>query len=237
MEKMLYLLWTSPTDATEDFCQQLLAQAPEQLLASGVQQLRISVVDEAVAAAAPLRLENNKPLPAAMVSMWVDSAIYRQRQETVLAAYAERLAGYLVTESEPIVNYRHPAEPGQRVSGMCQVALLQRPERISYQQWLDVWHNSHTQIAIDTQNTFAYRQNVVVRQLSDDAPACDAIIEENFPAAAMDSPHAFYDAVRPDGSLDDERLQANQKAMIDSVMRFIDFDKIDVMPSSEYCFK
>jgi len=33
---------------------------------------------------------------------------------------------------------------------------------------------------------------------------------------------------------DDEKCQANLKAMIDSVVRFIDFDKIDVLPTSDH---
>ena len=57
--------------------------------------------------------------------------------------------------------------------------------RLSYEQWLDIWHNSHTRVAIDTQSTFGYRQNVVVRPLTYLAPPIDAIIEENFPPAAM----------------------------------------------------
>ena len=63
------------------------------------------------------------------------------------------------------------------------------------------------------------------------APPFDAIIEENFPLEAMTSQHAFY------GVETDAQLQANQQAMIDSCVRFIDFDKIDVVPTSEYLIK
>ena len=119
--------------------------------------------------------------------------------------------------------------PTRRVEGMCQVVFLQKPDRLSYEQWLDTWHHSHTQVAIDTQSTFGYRQNVVARALTEGAPPCDAIIEENFPAAAMNSQQAFYAAVG-----DEVKFRANQKAMIDSCVRFIDFDKIDVLPTSEY---
>ena len=68
----------------------------------------------------------------------------------------------------------------------------QRPQRLSQQQWLEIWHGSHTQVAIDTQSTFGYRQNVVARPVTYAAPPFDAIIEENFPAAAMSSQQAFY---------------------------------------------
>ena len=47
----------------------------------------------------------------------------------------------------------------------------------------------------------------------------------------MESEQVFYEA---EG--DDEKYQKNAKAMMDSVMRFIDFDKIDIIPTSEYLF-
>jgi hypothetical protein len=112
---------------------------------------------------------------------------------------------------------------------MCQVVFLQRPPRIAHDEWIRVWQGSHTQVAIDTQSTFGYRQNVVIRALTYAAPHYDAIVEENFPAAAMSDQNAFYDAVG-----DDAKRDANLKAMIDSCVRFIDFDRIDVIPTSEY---
>lgn len=230
MEKTLYPVWKKTDQSLEDFRSQLLGAASEQLLSSGVLRLSVIVVDEAVEEAAGLRQQNiNQPLMDAVISMWVDSANYRQAQEQIIAGHVERFHGYLVSESEPLVNRQHPADKGGRVEGMCEVVFLQKPARLEYQQWLDIWLNSHTQIAIDTQSTFGYRQNVVTRILTEGAPPVDAIIEENFPAAAIHSQHAFYDAVG-----DDEKLQANQKAMIDSVVRFIDFERIDVLPASQY---
>ncbi len=70
--------------------------------------------------------------------------------------------------------------------------FLQRPRRLSEQQWLEVWQGSHTRVAIDTQSTFGYRQNVITRPMTYAAPPFDAIVEENFPQEAMTSQHAFY---------------------------------------------
>lgn len=232
MEKILYPVWKSASQSILEFRNALLGEVSTQLVASGVLKLRMSIIDDDVAPAAALRQENIQPLMDGMISIWVNSSVYRQQQESIIAAAVDRFHGYLVTESEPTVNTLHPTVAGGRTYGMNQIVFLQRPERISYEQWLDTWHNSHTQIAIDTQSTFGYRQNVVVRKLTEAGPRIEAIIEENFPPDAMTSPHAFYGAVG-----DDELFQSNQKAMIDSVMRFIDFDKLDVMPTSEYLLK
>ena len=120
---------------------------------------------------------------------------------------------------------------GARVEGMCQVACFCKPSELDHDAWLATWQGSHTATAIETQSTFAYRQNLVVRRLTEDTPPCHAIVEENFPAAAMTSDEAFYEA---EG--DPDKYQANLKAMIDSVMRFIDFESMERLPFSEYNF-
>nr|WP_232431398.1 EthD domain-containing protein [Cupriavidus sp. UYPR2.512] len=154
-----------------------------------------------------------------LVSVWMNSAIkpFRQPFDDAIGQAVARQAAYLVTESQPIRNTRFPARLGERTEGFAQLAFLKRPPRLTPEAWLDIWHNHHTQVAIDTQDNFLYVQNVVVRPLTHGAPAVDAIVEECFPAAAMTSPHAFFDAVG-----DDVKLQDNLQAMMDSCHRFID---------------
>jgi hypothetical protein len=231
MEKLLYPVWKDSAIASDEFGRQLTEELAPKLKQLGCKKLRISVIDSTVAPAMTRLTENSGPAMDAMISVWVDSSVYRQPFEQAIDQYVSRKIGYLVTESEPLVNDNAPRNEHNRVEGMCHVVFLTHPPRLSYEHWLDIWHNSHTQIAIDTQSTFGYRQNVIVRPLTYGAPPFDAIIEENFPAAAMESEHVFYEA---EG--DDEKYQKNAKAMMDSVMRFIDFDKIDIIPTSEYLF-
>ncbi len=232
MEKMMYLVWKHESESEAGFRGKLLEGLSPKLIGLGARSLRITVVDEDVAPAAPLRSNCTKPPMAGVISIWVDTAIRRQPFEEAIQASVERMAGYLVTESEPIVNTKHPAANGQRTPGMCQVVALKKPPRLNYEHWLEIWHGSHTQVAIDTQSTFGYRQNVIVRPLTFAAPPYDAIIEEQFPAEAMTDPMVFYDAVG-----DEAKRKRNRKAMIESVVRFIDFDKMDCLPMSEYTMK
>lgn len=228
MEKVMYPLWKMAQQDADSFARMLLQELAPQLLELGARGLRLSIVDSEVATAQHLRQQNCQPLMDAMLSLWLDSAVLREPFDAAIRARVADMSAYLVTESEPL---RSNTEPGQRTPGMTQVVFLQRPQRLSEKQWLEIWQGSHTQVAIDTQSTFGYRQNVVVRALSDNAMPFDAIVEENFPAAAMTSMHAFY------GVDTDAQLQANVKAMIDSCTRFIDFDKLDVIPTSEYLLK
>jgi hypothetical protein len=234
MEKLLYPLWKSPALGADDFRDTLLQQlAPKLSQLEGVHSIRLCVADSAVSAAGARRMESHAPLPDAMLSLWVDFAGAAARWEPLIDDCVSRKTVYLVAEAEPLVNQKlHPSNPGERVYGMCHVVFMSHPASMDTQDWLAVWKDSHTQIAIDTQSTFGYRQNLVVRRLSEDAVPCHAIVEENFPPEAMTSDDAFYAA-----GGDEALLKKNRVAMMESCSRFIDFEQIDVIPMSEYLIK
>jgi hypothetical protein len=229
MEKLAYLLWKPEAASGDAFRDQLLGPAAKALLAAGALKLQINASDSAVAPAAPMRLMNTRPLPDALVTLWLHTHLDRKGAERALASAAPRIAGYLVLDSEPIVNSQQRAREGERTPGYSQLALIQRPPRLDAEHWLQIWQGTHTRVAKETQSTFRYVQNAVVRTLTYGAARFDAIVEECFPAAAMTSQHAFYDAIG-----DDAKLEANRKRMLESSGRFIDFDRIDVIPMSEY---
>lgn len=229
MEKLVYLLWKPEAAEPDAFRDRLLATTAPALLAAGALKLQVNVADAAVAPAAPMRLANSRPLPDALVTLFLHTHLDRRPAEKALAAAAPRIAGYLALESEPIPNVKQRARDGERTPGYSQLALIQRPPRLDPEHWLQIWQGTHTAVAKETQSTFRYVQNRVVQPLTHGAPRFDAIVEECFPAAAMTSQHAFYDAVG-----DDAKLEANRKRMMESSGRFIDFDRIDVVPMSEY---
>lgn len=234
MEKLLYPLWKNAAQSGDDFREVLLHQlVPVLSQLEGVYSQRLCVADSAVEAAAGRRIESHAPVPDAMLSLWVDFAGAASRWESLIDDHVDRKCAYLVAEAEPLVNQAsHPSKSGERVYGMCHVVFMSPPAAMDPQEWLAVWKDSHTQIAIDTQSTFGYRQNLVVRRLTQDVVPCLAIVEENFPPEAMTSDHAFY-ATGGDEAL----LKEHVSAMIGSCARFIDFEQIDVIPMSEYLIK
>jgi hypothetical protein len=234
VEKLLYPVWKDPSLAADEFRDALLLQLGPQLAnLAAVHGLRMTVADSAVAAAAARRIESHTPVPDAVLSLWVDFAGAAALWEPLIDAHVSRRTGYLVAEAEPLVNQQaHSCAPGERMHGMCQVVFMSRPAQQDRNEWLNVWKDSHTQVAIDTQATFGYRQNLVVSNLTDETLVCDAVVEENFPPEAMVSDHAFYGS-----GGDDVVLQQRMTAMIESCARFIDFEKIDVIPMSEYLVK
>jgi len=207
--------------------------SPQLAMNESLQGIRLAVADGGVASAAPRRMESHPPLPGALLSLWVASNAAATAWEHLIDDCVERRCGYLVEEFEPLASqYQHPCLPGERVYGMCQVVLLRKPAKLDRNEWLSIWQGSHTRVAIETQSTFGYRQNVVVRGLDEHTLQFDAIVEENFPPEAMASDHAFYDT---GGS--ESLLQQRVSTMLESCARFIDFEHIDVLPMSEYLIK
>ncbi|WP_299697968.1 EthD domain-containing protein [Hydrocarboniphaga sp.] len=231
MEKVIYLLWRPSGLDAGAWAANLRQSLPDLQEQPGLRSLQFNVQDEAVEPASALRRASSIAPPDALVQIWFDSAIQALRASTdeSLARHASRIAAYLVTESQPLVNHHRRSRPGVRTEGFAQLALLKRPARLTPAQWLDIWQNRHTRIAIETQSTFEYIQNLVVRALSADAPHYDAFVEECFPAAAMSDPYVFFDAPG-----DPEKFQRNLDRMMESVQRFIDMDALDVLPTSQY---
>ncbi|MCB0970641.1 MAG: EthD domain-containing protein [Acidimicrobiales bacterium] len=229
MAKLLYLserTGSGPLDVASPDGRGRLAAA---LHEAGASRVQVNVVDDEVAPAAGRRIESSGRPLRSMVSVWVDGddPDAFEAIDRVIAGWDPEAASYLVEEATPLAAPEVP--PGHRQPGMAHIACFRRPEAQPVDEWLELWKGSHTQIAIDTQDTFGYVQHVVVEVRTPGATGWHAIVEECFPAAAMDDDHAFYDAVG-----DDERLARHRREMLASVTRFIDLSSIDVVPTGRY---
>ncbi|WP_153099553.1 EthD domain-containing protein [Paraburkholderia hayleyella] len=234
MEKIIYILWRDGQIPPRQWSRTLRTELTDRLLSLGAHGIQINTADTEVEAAAALRQQNTYPCIDGTAAVWIDSAVPMMRQpfDDTVRAIVPHCAAYLVTESQLIRNTRFPPKAGERTPGFSQLVFLTRPPRLTHEAWLDVWQNHHTRIAIETLDNFLYIQNVVVRPLTHGAPGYDAIIEECYPEAAMTDLYAIFKAV---GDVD--QFQRNFDELMRSCARFIDFDKIDVVPTSQYVVK
>ncbi|WP_114955088.1 hypothetical protein [Sphingosinicella terrae] len=234
MEKVIYALWRDSRMDREEFSRGLREQVAPRLLALGARGLQINVSDAAVDRAAGLVWSATQPVIDGVVHLWVDSAIdsFRKPFDEALRGVAWQIAAYLVTESWPVVNTRHPSEPGERTYGFSQVVFIVRPPRLDPDEWLETWHREQTGPAIECQNNFYYQANIVARPLTHAAPRYDAIVEECLPPEAMDDQNFFYDS---DG--DPIRAEENKRILLENAQKMCDFDKLDVVVTSQYVFK
>lgn len=215
----MYAVWGDDLVAAE-----LRDELPDELRRAGAERAVIEVDDEHVADA-QLRLSTYADPVRAVVSVWTDGD--PNAVTSVLRRHSTQLAGWVVEEHEPLPA---PAvQDGARVDALVNVALLRVPEHMGRGDWLERWLDHHTGVAIETQATFGYVQNVVVEPLLEGQATVDALVEEFFPMAATTDLHAFYGSEGDDGE-----LSRRMTRMLESVATFGAHENIDVVPTSRY---
>jgi hypothetical protein len=232
MEKVILVLRAGTCDlaADEQWCEQLRGPVSQELLDLGLPGLTVNVKD------APVRdslmtLSTLDPPVNAVVSVWTEQSYGPQVSAAVdrLTELAADVFGYLVTESTPLPS--PVTEPGTRTKALANIALLRRPADLDEATWRRRWHIDHTQVAIETQATFGYTQNAVVRSLTPEAPELAAIVEELFPDAAVSDINAFF------GAEDDDELGRRITRMVASTSAFGANENIDTVPTSRYVWR
>lgn len=231
MEKLVCALWAPPGESREAFGDRLRRALPPALRAAGASRIRFNIRDAQVEPASALTQQWQEPQQDAVVQFWLPSAnaLFRGDIDAVLTAHSVRFAAWLVAESTIIANRDHPPTPGERTWGWSQASFISFRPDMTRADAVAHWHSHHTRVAIETQSNFEYVQNLIVRPLTDGAPAYDAFVEECFPADAMTDPTVFFGAARaPD------RFAENTRRMMESCNGFIDFTRIDIIPTSQF---
>ena len=216
----MYALWGPDLDTG--------LRAPElrdALRAGGATRLQVNVDDEQVAPA-KLRITHLETPVQAVASVWTERDENGVSQ--LLSQVATRCVGWEVEEQVRLLP--PPEDDGVRADALAQIAFLRIPEGMEPAEWLHRWQGLHTSVAIETQATFGYVQNRVVRVVLGDEPV-DALVEELFPMPAMTDVHAFYGS-----GGDDAELQRRLGLMIESVSRFGADRNLDSVPTSRYLF-
>ncbi|HVN51567.1 MAG TPA: hypothetical protein VMT43_09050 [Acidimicrobiales bacterium] len=237
MEKLIYLLWNGSGRLADDEAAALLGPARDELAALGVPGLSMDLADAGAAGVQlPLPPPPDDPGPAALVAVWLDCHDDRGPVEAILAPHAERLAGYLVTESVPTDygdnQWAAPRDwpDGTRSPGVVMLTLMEKPDRLDDGAWYHHWYGTQTPMSTAIQPRIRYVRNAVARPLTDGAPPYRGIVEEAWPSVDhVNDPMLFYCA-----GGDDEVLAANMTTMIESVTAFLDLDRIRCAAMSEY---
>lgn len=240
MEKIVAALWAPPGETREAYGARLLETLPQALVSAGASRVRLNIRDATVAPGEALVQQWQAPQQAAVAQFWMPSANARFRGEVdaALSEHSAWFAAWLVCESEIIPNTAHPCSrnvsPGKHVErtwGWSQASFISFRPDLSRDAAIAHWHSHHTRVAIETQANFEYVQNLIVRPLTENAPAYSAFVEECFPINALSEPEAFFDAVG-----NPAKFKANLDAMMDSCHAFLDFTRNDIIPTSQFDF-
>jgi hypothetical protein len=225
MQKLFYLIFEDAKADGTKLRERLCREAVPAIRTSGALEISVFGSDSDVAAGSPVC--NSDPPIRAMISFWLLDAADRGPAEAALGdVVGGRIAGYLVVESRPMA---HERPTGRRTKGMKQISCITKRPELSQEEFIRIWHDDHRKVAIETQSTFGYVRNEIVRALTSDAPEqWSAIVEESFPIEALDDPMVFFDAKTP------EQYNANLNRMVESCNRFLSLDSIEVTFVSEY---
>ena len=216
----MFLLWG------DDLARSLRGDALQDALrAVGVGRLQLNIDDEHVAGA--MRITEFDDPVGAVVSTWdADPGAVA----TVLGDVAVTVHGYAVDERRRL----DPPESwnGTRADALANVAILRRPADLPREEWIRRWMVEHTPIAIRTQATFGYVQNVVTGPATAGAPPVDALVEVLFPSAGLTDMHAFYGS-----GGDDAELHRRLGELMASVARIGADRHLDLVPTSRYLYE
>jgi hypothetical protein len=239
VEKLVYLLWQPEGARSDEIRDHLLAACAPRLIELGATGLSMNFNDSAASAPSPVELPAGEQPLAAEVSLWLECLDDRGPYEAALAAAACRAAGYLVTESlyTDYGDNRHGAprswKDGERSPGVLTVTLLEKPDRLGYEEWVAHWHGVQSPMSEEIQPRVRYVRNAVARAVTRDAPPILGIVDEAWPSLEhVRDPMLFYCA---EGSRD--KLKANIARMLESVKAFLDLDRIRTFTMSEYILK
>ena len=227
MEKIVIQIWKNHEIDDNDFKNFLVNEIPSNLR-SDLTSYQVNLPDKDVSKAAGLVQSSYPPSPNAIVFLKVKSLFHVEQKLKVFELHAEKLFSFIVSESK-IIEVDESKNLNKRTEGFSQIVFLEKPDNVDKFDWFDHWTHHHTKIAIETQSNFIYVQNSVVRKLQKQAPNFIAIVEECFPSQAMSDQEEFY-AARGDATL----MKKNLEIMMDSCNTFIDFSKIEVIPTSRY---
>ncbi|HWM73204.1 MAG TPA: EthD domain-containing protein [Nocardioides sp.] len=220
MTKLMFALWGDLADL----------HSPEvhgRVEAAGGIRMQVNVADEEVERA--MRISTFEPGIDGFATVWTATTSVAQDLVAALHDVGDRVVGWEVEERRPI---EPPDEwDGSRLDGLANIAVLRRPEELTQEEWLRRWREDHTPVAIATQATFGYVQNLVVAPLTEETPEVSGLVEELFPTAAIDDMHAFYGT---EG--DDAELSSRLERLMASVARIGADRDLDLVPTSRYLY-
>jgi hypothetical protein len=238
MVKLIYALWSPEGQSKERTKDLLLNDVQYRLYDAGVKKLTMYIDDEYSTVRSPAPKLHPGPAISAEISLWVDELEQRLEIENILDSHHFRIAGYLVDEFiyTEYGGNRHFHErdwpDGERSPVVMAVTLMQRPNRLSHEEWIHRWHGRQSPVSEEMQPRARYIRNVVLNPVTTDALPFEGIVEEAWPSARhITNPFLFYGA----GNI--FTLVRNMYRMFMSVSSFLNFTKIRTSTMSEYILR
>lgn len=188
------MVWAPDGQSRDGLIVLLLTEAAPALQEAAAGDLSLDLQDEYVAAGARWRQAGHAPQVDAIGHCSLPSARDRARRgcDAARRGSAGRFEAFLVSQSTVLANKAHPPGRRARTEGFAEIAILTRPDRLTWNERRSLWQERRTEVAVETHSTFEHMQNLVVRPLTENAPPAAAIVEERFAPGALTEPRGLF---------------------------------------------
>ncbi len=177
MNKYVYLIRnTGGSESYDDFRDTIFDSLGEDLRGLKPERLKINMSVEKPPRASILPLEK---VDLAMVSMTGDLDNRLDDIHGMMIRSGGEISSYRVAES-PYLTYKRDWDNGTATPGLMLLTLLQQKEGLSGSEFMRIWFEEHSPLAVTIHPLFNYVRNVVEEALSEEAFPFNGIVEEHF---------------------------------------------------------
>lgn len=184
MEKLVYIL--GETKNQTDFYDYFKAQLVPKIKQAGGEAIALLLADitEAQQTHNPSRLIGDFSKISAVVEFWLPSVDQRLPIEEAFRDVADMCWGYLVSEST-IVPCPHHVADGEKVPGVTQFCINDKPKDVSLEDFYREWAVHSTMSFPLHPERVSYIRNAVFRPLLEGSPNYLGIVYERFPSLEL----------------------------------------------------
>ncbi len=196
MIKMAYIIRGDSSEPVQMFRERVLWDFVPRIIERDPLRLKITAtaMDPPRFSIIPYRRER-----IALVSLWErkeDGAGFARWSRCMAEAWRGPGSGYLVEESEPVA-YTRTWPDNTQTPGLGLLTLFRPRRGISDDDFIRMWHQGHTPLALRVHPLWNYIRNVVRKSVLHGSPALGGIVEEQCMSAAdILRPARFFGGTR-----------------------------------------
>lgn len=170
MRKEIYLIKGTAEESYKSFSDRIISLA-KSIQGKDYTQIKITYTAEAPPKVSIIPFKKNKLAAISIIKE-------ENKPEKNLIKENGFSGAYVVEEAIP-VSYDKNWEDLETTPGICLLTLFKQKKGISYDTFLDRWHNSHTPLSLKIHPLWHYNRNVINQKLTGDSENWDGIVDEH----------------------------------------------------------
>ena len=219
MEKIMILVQGSQSESYEQFKIRILEVLKDFADKEKPVSVKLVITDFAPPKLSIIPFRRRK---IASISIWTKTGFLPETIKTI----REITGIYRVTEAIPVA-YEKIWKDGEPTPGVCLFTLFRQKKGISYNTFIDRWHNSHTPLSLRLHPLWNYSRNVVTGKLSETSTEWDGIVEEHFRSKSdLLNPFKFFGKPLT--------IVQNMLAVYQDTQSFLDYKTLETYLATEY---